>query len=51
MGRRTVSDEAIRRWAAESTRASMGLESRTVRAGYVRSIEVERFLASRRNHV
>jgi hypothetical protein len=45
---RDVTSEAVRRFAARSTRASARLERRVVPADYVRSAKVERFLAERR---
>jgi hypothetical protein len=47
MERRAVTKEAIRRFAVRSTKASGRLERRTVPANYVRSAEIERFLAER----
>lgn len=47
--KRAVTSEAVRRFAARSTRASARLERREVPAGYVRSAKLERFLAERRS--
>jgi hypothetical protein len=49
--RRVVTKEAVKRFAARSTRASAQLERRTLPVGYVRSAKVERFLAERRSQV
>lgn len=48
---RVVTREAIKRFAARSTKASAQLERRVLPAGYVRSPKVERFLAERRPQV
>jgi hypothetical protein len=45
---RLVTRDAIKRFALRSTRASAQLERRAVPAGFVRSPQVERFLAERR---
>jgi len=45
---RIVNQEAVKRAAVRSTRASAKLEHRTVPKGFVRSEHVERFLAKRR---
>ena len=47
--KRAVSSEAVKRFAARSTRESAQLELRVVPAAYVRSAEVERFLAKRQS--
>ena len=47
MTKRVVSDEAVKRAAARSTKASAGLERRSVPAGFKRSERVARFLAAR----
>lgn len=47
--RRTVTGEAVKRFAAKSTEASARLERRVVPEGYVRSTKVEQFLAKRRS--
>jgi hypothetical protein len=49
--KRVVTREAVKRFAARSTRASAQLERRTLPDGYVRSSKVERFLAERRLQV
>jgi hypothetical protein len=46
---RVVNQEAIKRFAARSTKASALLERRVVPAGFVRSAKVEKFLAERRS--
>jgi hypothetical protein len=46
--RQPVSQKAIERSVARSTRASARLESRVVPPGYVRSASVERYVASRK---
>jgi len=43
-----VTKEAIKWFAVRSTKASAQLEQRAVPVGYVRSAQVERFLAERR---
>ena len=45
---RVVTKEVVKRFAVRSTKASAQLENRAVPAGYVRSAELERFLAERR---
>jgi len=49
--KRMVTKEAVKRFAARSTRASAQLERRTLPDDYVRPAKVERFLAERRSHV
>lgn len=51
MDRRTVSKEAVKRFAIRSTQESAKLERRTVPVGHVRSERVERFLAERRQRI
>jgi hypothetical protein len=46
--RQTVSQEAIKRSVARSTKASARLESRVVPQGYVRSATIAKFIASRK---
>lgn len=46
-----VTRDAVKRFAARSTKASAQLERRTVPVGYVRPAEVERFLTERRSRV
>jgi len=48
---RVVTKEAVKRFAARSTRASAQLERRSLPDGYVRSAKVEQFLAERRPQV
>ena len=48
MKRRTVTKEAIKRFAEKSTAASARLERRVVPPDYRRPVEVERFLAQLR---
>lgn len=43
-----VDPEAVKRFAAESTRVSAKLEDRVVPDGYVRPEAVERYLATRK---
>lgn len=45
MKRRTLSEDAAKRFAVRSTKTSAALESRTVPADYVRPEKVEKFLA------
>jgi hypothetical protein len=45
--RRTISKDAIRRLAQQSTKASAKLEGRALPAGYVRSSQAAKFLAER----
>lgn len=45
---RVVNEEAVKRSAVRSTKASAQIERRTVPAGFVRSQRVEKFLAERR---
>ncbi|WP_170213321.1 hypothetical protein [Catellatospora citrea] len=45
--KRTVTKEAVKRFAARSAKASAQLERRDVPAGYVRSAKVEAILAAR----
>jgi hypothetical protein len=45
---RLVAKDAVKRFAVRSTKASAQLERRAVPVGYVRSEQVERFLAERR---
>jgi hypothetical protein len=44
-----MSRDAVKRFAARSTKASAQLERRVVPAGYVRSPQLERFLAERQS--
>ena len=48
MTKRTVTAEAIHRFAVRSTRGSATIEGRELPEGYVRSERVEKFLAARR---
>lgn len=48
---RVVTKDAVKRFAARSTRASAQLERRTLPDGYVRSAKVARFLAEHRPRV
>lgn len=45
VGKRIVTEEVIRRFAVQSTKASAKLEGRAVPADHVRSPQVERYLA------
>jgi len=45
--RRVVSKDAVKRFAARSTKASAHIERRAVPAGFVRSAQVKKFLAER----
>lgn len=45
--KRVLTEEAIRRFAVRSTRASAQLERRALPADYKRTVEVELFLAKR----
>ncbi len=47
--KKTVTKEAVTRFAARSTKGSAQLERRVVPEGHVRSAKVERFLAERRS--
>lgn len=47
MERRVVNKESVKRFTAQSTKASAQLERRSVPADYIRSTKVERFLAER----
>jgi hypothetical protein len=46
--KRTVTRETVKKFAVRSTRTSAQLERRAVPDGYVRSAQVEQFLAKRR---
>lgn len=48
MNKRTMSAKARRQFVARSTKASARLEQRVVPADHVRSVKVEKFVASLR---
>lgn len=48
MKRKDITREAIRRSSTRAAAASVAIENRTVPVGYVRTVRVERLLATRR---